>query len=351
MTFEPGRPTPPLAVSFDRQPDVVASLPPNAADKLRMLRDRVDDLHRLLPDFEDRRAAGEARLASEERLRRLTAHQQQGGFNLGPDDPRVKAAQRDLKTLTAEAKRLTDNYERKSAAWREASTTLSNVESWLSGGKPSGVVLRDHAEETLKLPKDEDVLTFIERQRRRVREARAALHTIESSPFPSAYCKRRMIEQITALAERGRPSVSRLVEHDAAAGVDFADEHRTVSVTLAKEATVVGWMEPDALALVCWLHKDALIARLDEEIISEADDDSALSHQERERRAAEVQSSLLATERIDCAATWLAMSQNLPVEFRPDTNPVALLNVALVVAQAVPSRGSSIEHAISRVGG
>ena len=59
---------------------------------------------------------------------------------------------------------------------------------------------------------------------------------------------------------------------------------------------------------------------------------------------------MLATERIECAAVWLAMSQSLPVEFRPDTNPVALLNVALVVAQPTYSPGSSIEHAIDRVG-
>jgi len=348
MTFEPGRPTPPLAVSFDRQPDVVASLPPNAADKLRMLRDRVDDLHRLLPDFEDRRAAGEARLASEERLRRLTAHQQQGGFNLGPDDPRVKAAQRDLKTLTAEAKRLTDNYERKSAAWREASTTLSNVESWLSGGKPSGVVLRDHAEETLKLPKDEDVLTFIERQRRRVREARAALHTIESSPFPSAYCKQRMRGQIEQLAERGAVSVSRLVEHDG--DVEFADEHRTVPVFVAKDAAVASWTQPDAVALFAWMFRDELVKRLEAEVMAEADDAAALTHEERQRRAAEVQADLLAVERTECAAVWLAMSQNLPVEFRPDTDAVALLNVELVVAPLARSSGSSIEHALDLVG-
>ena len=88
-----------------------------------------------------------------------------------PDsDRRVIAAQRDLKNLTAEARRLTDNYERKIAAWREASTTLSNVESWLRDGKPPGVMLRDHADETPKLSKDTDVLTFVELQRRRVRE-------------------------------------------------------------------------------------------------------------------------------------------------------------------------------------
>ena len=187
----------------------------DAADRLRALRDHVDDLHRLLPEFEVRRLAGEERLAAEQRLKRLQDHPQDGGFALPDTDPRVIAAQRDLKNLTAETRRLTDNYERKVEAWRAASATLANVESWLSGGKPSGVMLRDHADETPKLSKDTDVLTFVELQRRRVRELRADLNRIASSPFPSAYCKQRMREQITALAERGRPSVPRLVEHTA----------------------------------------------------------------------------------------------------------------------------------------
>ena len=193
------------------------------------------------------------------------------------------------------------------------------MESWLSGGKPSGVVLRDHADETPKLSKDTDVLMFVELQRRRVRELRADLHCIESSPFPSAYCKQRLRDQITTLAERGRPSVSRLVEHDG--NVDFANEHRSVPIIAgSKEAPVTAicaWQQSDALALFAWLHRDELLKRLDEEIDAEADDDSALSHADRERRAAEVQADLLATERTECAAVLMAWSQNLPVEFRP----------------------------------
>ena len=171
------------------------------------------------------------------------------------------------------------------------------------------MVLRDHADETPKLPKDTDVLTFVELQRRRVRELRADLHRIESSPFPSAYCKQRLRDQITTLAERGRPSVSRLVEHDG--NVDFANEHRSVPIIAgSKEAPVTAiaaWQQSDALALFAWLHREELVKRLDAEIDAEADDESALSHAERERRTAEVQSDLLATERIECAAVWLAM--------------------------------------------
>jgi hypothetical protein len=42
---------------------------------------------------------------------------------------------------------------------------------------------------------------------RKVREGRAELHRIQSSCFPSSYCKQRMREQIEQLAQRGAVSV------------------------------------------------------------------------------------------------------------------------------------------------
>jgi hypothetical protein len=91
--------TPALTIHTNTMPDVTEWLPPNAADRLRMLRDHVDDLHRLLPEFEIRRLAGEERLAAEQRLKRLQDHPQENGFALPDSDRRVIAAQRDLKKL------------------------------------------------------------------------------------------------------------------------------------------------------------------------------------------------------------------------------------------------------------
>ena len=87
---------------------------------------------------------------------------------------------------------------------------------------------------------------------------------------------------------------------------------------------------PDTVALVAWLHKDALIAALDREIASEADDKAALSHEAREKAVAETQADLLAVERDESWFVWQAQSQGLPVEHRPDIAPLALLNVRLV---------------------
>jgi hypothetical protein len=41
---------------------------------------------------------------------------------------------------------------------------------------------------------------------------------------------------------------------------------------------------------------------------------------------------LLSVERDEAALTWSAMEQRLPIEFRPDISPLALLGLKLVTA-------------------
>jgi hypothetical protein len=100
----------------------------------------------------------------------------------------------------------------------------------------------------------------------------------------------------------------------------------------------------DALALFAWLHRDQLIAALDREINSEADDKCALTHEVRERQAAEVSGDLLAVERDEASLMFRAWADGSSVAPRPDLAPAAWLNVTLVTAP--PNvRGSSPQHA------
>ena len=142
-----------------------------------------------------------------------------------------------------------------------------------------------------------------------------------------------MRQTVEALAERGTVNVSRLIEHDG--DVEFADEHRSVPVVAGSKenpvTTVVGWQQPDVLALVCVPASKNDCCRLDEEIVNEADDDDALTHEERERRAAEVQSDLLSANALNVRRCVWRGHRICRCEFRPDTDPVALLNLALVV--------------------
>jgi hypothetical protein len=89
----------PFTLYTDTTPDLVAWMPEGAADKLRALRQRIADLHELVPEFEERKVTNEARFEAEVRLRRLQDHPHDGGY-----DPRVIDAQRKIDKLTAEAR-------------------------------------------------------------------------------------------------------------------------------------------------------------------------------------------------------------------------------------------------------
>src|SRR5258708_8415212 len=54
---------------------------------------------------------------------------------------------------------------------------------------------------------------------------------------------------------------------------------------------------PDTLAVLAWLHRDALIARLEGEIDRCSQDDKALSAEQRAKKSAEILSDILAAER------------------------------------------------------
>ena len=138
-----------------------------------------------------------------------------------------------------------------------------------------------------------------------------------------------MREQIEQFAQRGAPSVSRLVELDGP--VEF-ETQRVQSEVHGERRSLAFHEAVDVVGLVAWLHKDALIKRLDAEIDSEADDGAALSHEMRQQREAEVQADLLAVERDEAALAFRALSEGLPVEHRADISPLALLGLKLITA-------------------
>ena len=271
MTFEPATPAGmgPITIHTDTMPDVIAWLPPNAADRLRLLRRSVADLHLLIPDFSERQEVNAAKYGAEQRLKRLQDHASEGGFDLADDDPRVREAKREGKRLAAEAKRINDRYDnahrrhgtRQDKCWRK-------FEAWLTDGKPAGVVLKDFSGPEPKLGKDETITDAIARLRHRARELKSDMARIDSAPFPSEGARAKARQTVEALAMRGAPNVSRMVEHDG--NLEFASENQSVPIIARgskderRSSRTAAWSQPDALALFCWLNRDALIARLDE---------------------------------------------------------------------------------------
>ena len=174
----------PLSAGFPSPPpfDVIELLPSAAADKLRALRQRSDDLHAIIPPGEDVRLANTAKIEAANALKRLVDHPQDGGFGLGADDRRVIVATKALEKATADFERLKQLEETRSQAWRTASQAKATCADWLRHGKPGNTQLEPIETESPKLNKGESLIDGIERHRRRVRELRADLHRIESAP-------------------------------------------------------------------------------------------------------------------------------------------------------------------------
>lgn len=346
MTFEAGPANPqPFSLGIHVQPpfDPLAWLPTGAADKLRALRQAFSDAHALIPPFEDLREARAAVVAVQQNLERHLAPRSTNGFALADDgsDGRVVALRQELERLEAEDRRLNERSDERTARWHERGFVLQAVETWLKSGRPPGTVLADYDGPEPQLLKGENgSLDAIANRRRRVRELRADLHTIKSKPFPSSYCKQRMREQIGAIAAGGGPSVSDLVENDRA--ITWPTRNVQSSVYNVEGPAIAFAEVSDAVALVAWLHKDTLIAKLAAEIDAEADDTAALTHEQRQRAEAETLGDLLSVERDEAWFVWKAMDERLPVEHRADCSPEAILGCRSVVAPALnPSPGST----------
>jgi hypothetical protein len=110
----------------------------------------------------------------------------------------------------------------------------------------------------------------IDRHRRRARELKADLHGITSAPYPASHAKARMREQVEVLAQRGAVNVSQLVEHNG--DLEFPTQQTQVAILNAQPGAVGFVQVSDTLALLAWTFKDSLLARIDAEVMAEADD-------------------------------------------------------------------------------
>ncbi len=105
------------------------------------------------------------------------------------------------------------------------------------------------------------MLHAVERLRRRGRELRADLNRIEGAPFPSSHARAKIKREVEALAQQGAPIVSNVIEHDGS--VVWPMESVRSRVYAEQRAPLVFNEQPNALALIAWLHKDLLLKRLD----------------------------------------------------------------------------------------
>jgi hypothetical protein len=343
MAFEPGRPVEPIGL-LAGTPVAGTGLPPSVLERLQACQDRAESLHRLLPTSEERGELGIERMKASRRLKQLQDHPHDQGHGLLDNDHRVIAQKQLVDQLTGDLDRLNARYERARALWEPAARIRKVVEDWVRGLPPGTTVEDAPTSEAKANGKAEDLLGGLEKLRRRARELRADLHRVESAPQLSAVAKQRMVEQVEALAVRGRPTVSLLIEH-ADREILWPQTNIQSMIYGAQTPSFAAAETPDTLALFAWLHRDRLVAALEAEIDGEADDAAALSHEDRERQAAEIQSDLLELEREESALVWRGLSSGMPVEHRADCGPQAILGARLVTLPPGGQTGSSPERA------
>jgi hypothetical protein len=328
--------------------DVLDALPPLASERLQKLRQRALDSHAVIPMFDQIQEASLARVTAQRALSRLVDHPQDHGFGLKSDNRSVIEAQRTLDKANADFERLKQLQEVRTAQWQSASGGLANTETYLRDGRPQGVVLEDYEGPEPTLAKGEDIFSALDKVRRRGRELRADLARIAAAPYPSSHARAKIRHEIEALAMQGAPVISDVIEHDRKIIWPMA---RLKSEVFAEQRALAFTEAVDPLALFAWLHKDALIKRLDAEIDSEADDAAALSHADRELRTAEVMGDILEQDRLEAALVWRAQDERLPIEHRADISPIALLGLRLVTVTNGHETGpSSWQHAYNIVG-
>ncbi|MGY3614846.1 hypothetical protein [Bradyrhizobium sp. USDA 10063] len=311
-----------------RTGDPMEVLPAEAREKYRefeqkrseasiLIRAVVEDEQQLRIDIQRHR----------NRLKELQAPRGAGGFGLSDDAPQVAAERSVLEEKLAEQHRLAALNNARSAVYQRAGELVRNIEQAVAA-RPAG---RMGQMVKFDLPAFKgNIPDAIEDRRRRGRELMADLNRVRSAPWPSSLAKKKMREQIARLAESGAPRADDAIEHDEPIG--FPTKSHRVRIFNA-DPSAIGFVElPDTLGLFAWLHRDALIAALDREIDLAADDDSALTAEQRREAEVEIQRDLLAVEREECRLVEVARSQGLPAEYRIDCDPRAILGFEWVSA-------------------
>lgn len=325
------RPPPGMAIRIG---DVIDDLPEAARAKLVNLRQRAEDAGSLARSVMEARE--EQRLARQEhqsRIDRLMRAHSAGGYGLQVDDLQVVAERTKLDKVEAEFKRLNELSDARHSQRSTLQRVLDSIEQWLRGGLPRGTVIEPfEGPSPPQLKKGENVSDAVEARRRRIRELRADLHRVRSSPYPSNLAMAKAKAQIAAMADQGAPSVLGLIEN--LDDVSFPTKEVPALVYNSTPGAVVAPQIPDAIGLVAWLFRDQLLKALDKEIEDCSDDAAALTDEQRQKAEVTILADVLAVERDECALIETATAQGINIAYRPDTSALSVLGLTLVAASA-----------------
>jgi hypothetical protein len=303
--------------------DISGRLPPAAAARLRALRERSEESWAARIDLSDKRQELQRqRQDAEARIRRLA----QEGWS-DPSHPSVVQAAADRDRLGAEITALSERIGRLNDG--SPATLVRGIEQWLRR-LPAGLEVTEHAEPVkVSLAPKESIHGAIENARKKLAELRADLHAVQSAPAPAAAVQAQIRQEIDDLASRGAPDVQRLID----AGGPLQWPTRDVMATINGFAAVEGapqvqgfasHQHVDTHALLVWLFRDEIAAKLCAEVDELGDDANSLTDEERAERERALRDGMLFTERFEEA---LIQQSGDAVQQRGDADPRAVLGL------------------------
>ncbi len=242
-----------------------------------------------------------------------------------PDNQRLDDERRKLDRLKAKRDRRIVERDRLASEADGLGALLRDVEKYL-GHLPRDTAVALHGGKSPKLPKG-DLSAEIEKLRRQLIALDEDSADVLAAPRPSDEIKQALGRQIDSLARRGKPSITNLM--NSLHAPEFATAECRLGVVSGSGGTGTAFGQiVNAAALVAWLDKDRLLTALESEVDAMAEDDLALTQQERRKRLTEFAQRRLTVERTECGLIDIASERGMKILPRPDTDPRAFLNLA-----------------------
>lgn len=283
-------------------------LPKEAREKLRALRASVD-VARAYVDAPSKRyhELREAKGRIDLRLAELRRN-----YALREDAPQVVEAREKLAVIERETSEAQSQLNERRGPATDAGRLLNRVERYIS----TAGALEPSALAEARIGKGQTIFDAIEAARDRIDDLRSQLDAARAAPLPSDEAKTIARKNIERLADLGAIDFDPCVTHG---GLPI---YPSFSPTRMESRTVI-----DAAAILHWLLKDQLIERAEKEIDLIADDDFALSTEQRHERIKTLKREILDAERLEETLLEKAAATGIPVARRPNADPRAVLGV------------------------
>ncbi|WP_143270167.1 hypothetical protein [Bradyrhizobium sp. Ghvi] len=211
--------------------------------------------------------------------------------------------------------KLVERVEALGSPWKTALALGDNLRSYVRSNAAGGFQIYQGAVPQLR--NGETALDGMQRAARRVRELLADRREVKAAPLPASVAKQLAREQLEARIAAAKPDVTNLIDHGGAIRFPMS------GTAIEQHGGSADLYAVDAIGLLSWLFLVDMAAAIDREIDAMAEDENALSVEERVKRLAQIDADILASEREEAAFAELAGV--LP---RPDIDPRAALGLA-----------------------